>query len=138
MKRQYFTYVAAIAVILSSVAAFGQNMNVRANVPFNFVVRGNTLPAGQYDILSMSSTGGVLSVRMENKPMATIGTNSIESLTASEKTKLIFHRYGSEYFLAEVWLEGNSRGVEIPKTHREKELALNQGPGQVVVLAELR
>ena len=138
MKRQYFTYVAAIVVVLSTVAAFGQSVNVRADVPFNFVVKGITLPAGQYSILSMSDSNRVLSVRMGNKPMAVLGTNSIESQTASDKTKLIFHRYGSEYFLAEVWLAGNSRGSELPKTHREKELALNQGDGQVVVLAELR
>ena len=41
--------------------------------------------------------------------------NTCESSMAQEKTKLVFHRYGDQYFLSQVWGEGNNRGTELRK-----------------------
>ena len=57
----------------------------------------------------------------------------------SKKTKLVFHRYGDQYFLAQIWTEGNNRGSELPKTEREPEVAMGYPAAQdVVVVATLR
>ena len=45
----------------------------------------------------------------------------------SEGTKLVFHRYGDRYFLAQIWVAGNNSGSELPKSPREVEVA--QDPG---------
>ena len=38
--------------------------------------------------------------------------------------KLVFHKYGDQYFLAEIW-DGQSRiGIAFPESKREKELQI--------------
>jgi hypothetical protein len=39
----------------------------------------------------------------------------------STSPKLVFHRYGDEYILREVWM--GSSGYQLPQTSRERELA---------------
>jgi hypothetical protein len=52
-----------------------------------------------------------------------VGSNAAEHLKPADETKLVFTQYGSRYFLSEIWVNGNRRGRQLPKTSREKELA---------------
>jgi hypothetical protein len=36
------------------------------------------------------------------------------------KARLVFHRYGSTYFLSQVWLDGRSTGREFAKSKQER------------------
>jgi len=51
----------------------------------------------------------------------------------------VFHRYGTSYFLTNIWWGGGSSlGVDVPESKTERELARPQacaGPDQVVLLA---
>jgi hypothetical protein len=52
---------------------------------------------------------------------------------------LVFHRYGSQYFLAQVWSAGNSEGRELPRSRAEREVASNNQPAaQLVAIAALK
>ena len=42
-------------------------------------------------------------------------------------SKLVFHRYGSTYFLAQAWMSGDSAGCEISKTKQERALERELG-----------
>ena len=59
-------------------------------------------------------------------------------MKASEQTKLVFQRYGDQYFLSEIWMEGNKVGHQLAKSRREVKMAENETVQQVVILAELR
>jgi hypothetical protein len=74
----------------------------------------------------------------DNKVINTVLPNSCESAATPEVSKLVFHRYGSQYFLAQVWTEGNNRGQELPKSGRESEVAMDYPVQNVVVVASLR
>jgi len=53
---------------------------------------------------------------------------------------VVLHRYGQRYFLAQVWTAGNSRGIELPESVKEKEQALaahNQRPEEITIVARL-
>jgi len=63
--------------------------------------------------------------------------NSCRSLK-SVKTKLVFSRYGDQYFLSQIWMAGNEAGYQLPKSRREVEVAWNDTAETVMVLAELR
>jgi hypothetical protein len=41
----------------------------------------------------------------------------------SEATKLLFHRYGDQYFLVQFWTRGSSVGFELPRPKAEREIA---------------
>jgi hypothetical protein len=51
----------------------------------------------------------------DNKAKSLVLARRCESLKTSEKTKLVFHRYGDRYFLAQIWMAGSNSGHEIPK-----------------------
>ncbi len=126
-----------LAVLLLATGLAGAQMAyqpVKANIPFDFMAGNRSLPAGEYKV-AMASDIGVLSLIGGPTDKALVGSNAIEANAPSGKTKLIFHRYGDRYFLCQIWIEGESRGREVPQTRLEKELASNLRFSSVAVLA---
>jgi hypothetical protein len=125
MKRQTFSLVSLLSLLLAAGSAIAQTVHVRANIPFNFAVGSKTLPAGTYDVGTIDGRDSkmlLLQGRDGNSSMI-VGSNAAENLKPADKTKLVFNHYGSRYFLSEIWVNGATRGRQLPKTSREKELA---------------
>ena len=125
MKRQTFSLVSLLSLLLVAGSAIAQTVHVRANIPFNFAVGSKMLPAGTYDVGTIDGRDSkmlLLQARDGNSSMI-VGSNAAENLKPADKTKLVFNQYGSRYFLSEIWVNGATRGRQLPKTSREKELA---------------
>ncbi len=124
MKFHGATLVFVLALMMVG-ESMAQTIRMKADVPFEFIVNGSTLPPGQYTIQSFGiADGRTLMLRSSDRnEKATVNSISVESMEAAPETKLIFHRYGNRYFLSQVWVAGNDRGHELPKSHRESELA---------------
>jgi hypothetical protein len=134
-SKHFYPLLAAIAVLAVGMANAQLNGTpVRADVPFGFTVGTQTFPAGQYTIRQMSDMGA-LGILGTGSAVAIAQSNAVESLNAANATKLVFHRYGDRYFLYQVWVEGENRGRQLPKTPLERELASNRNPKSVAVLA---
>jgi hypothetical protein len=110
-------------------------------VPFDFMAGNQNLPAGEYSVkVSQTDARIVLIERRDATAAMFIGTNTVVANTIQSESKLVFNRYGDRYFLSQVWNEGNSRGRQLMKTSREKEIAQtakNETQGQVTLVAEL-
>ena len=91
--------------------------DIRANVPFSFTVNKKVLPAGTYNVTS--SNAHTLLISSFGAGAITMGQRA-ESRSGSPR--LVFHRYGTEYILREVWMGGAS-GYQLSETKRERELA---------------
>ena len=117
--------IAALAASASAQTGSG----LRANIPFDFSVAGKKFAAGHYSITRANQTNGDLVLRLSNldehSTMFPI-TNRVETLTTWNKSVLIFHRYGDEYFLAQVWAAGSTTGRAFVKSRRERQLAQEQ------------
>ena len=50
-------------------------------------------------------------------------TVPVVAVDPADKSMLVFHRYGEEYFLREVWAAGAGTGRELIKSHTEREIA---------------
>lgn len=138
MKNLQFALF-TLGLLLAAASARAQTIQVKAAVPFDFIVNGATLPAGDYMIQSLSVGGTALAIRSLDQEVHTVVlANSCRSLDPSDKTKLVFRRYGAEYFLAEIWVAGNNSGHQLPKTRREAEMAMNHKAQEVTVVAALR
>ncbi len=115
---------AATLLILMMVALTGlanaQTVMLKAEVPFDFVVNGTTIPAGQCLIQSLDNVRTVLSISNGNQHgwVLPIGDQSSK---VGKKTSLVFHRYGNRYFLAAINRAGKG-GYELPATKLEEEL----------------
>ncbi len=115
--------VACIAFVsLAAVPGHGQKL-FKGNVPFEFCAGHGVLPAGEYSIgrigwsdQSMALSSGVRWVEIMT-PLTT------ESRTDFETPKLVFHRYGNEYFLAEMWTGADNTVRTFPVHPRERQLA---------------
>jgi hypothetical protein len=49
-------------------------------------------------------------------------TIPVNTLEPTESGRLVFHRYGDDYFLYEIWPAGATTGRELVQSHREKEV----------------
>jgi hypothetical protein len=138
MKNQLFALI-GMGLLLASISASAQTVALKAKIPFNFVVTGRTIPAGEYAIQSVDKQGVMLSIRdADLRPTSMVISHRCESLNRSAQTKLVFHRYGTRYFLAQIWREGDKSGYELPKSNHETEVAQDYQSQNVVLAATLR
>jgi hypothetical protein len=94
------------------VAALAQATTVEVKVPFPFVVRGQTMPAGQYQV---TDEDGVIRIRGERGTHASMAVLSIPASGHDPKgdsPALTFKRHEQQYQLTQVW-ESGTRGREI-------------------------
>lgn len=104
-------------------AARAQSSTIRADIPFDFNIAGETLPAGTY-IIGRLSPGAAETLLIRNragKASAIQFTSPVQASVAPAQAKLIFHRYGNSYFLAEVWTDGDDIGRRLLKSRSERK-----------------
>jgi len=110
--------------VLGSTGLYAQTQAV-ANIPFDFNVKGVTMPAGEYTLEPVSTTSG--SIRILNhetrKSVMVLAPSTVSTYkgTSEESGKVIFHRYGDRYFFSEVWTPSGLRGRVLPSS-LEREL----------------
>jgi hypothetical protein len=118
------TLVVGLALVAGVKSANGQITShaVTAEIPFDFVVGNKTLAAGRYMVSSATSDG--LAVRIRNsdgKSGAFRLTSQVPEKSQKRNARLVFHRYGQQYFLAEVW-SGASWGNQLATCSHERNL----------------
>jgi hypothetical protein len=136
VKKNLLSLAMSLALLMST-AAQAQSTHLKITVPFEFTAGTVQLPAGEYEVKTVGPSGGpLLSIRSLNSDKGLyIGSNSCQSLNPVADAKLVFHRYGQQYFLAEVWNRHSSVGQQIQISSRQTELARNQSKGEVVLIA---
>jgi hypothetical protein len=97
-----------------------------------------TLPAGEYSIKVAAPERTLLLIdRKDAAASSFLNTEAVVTTETQTESKLVFNRYGDRYFLSQVWTEGNSRGRQLLKSAREKEMAQIETQGQVTLVAGL-
>lgn len=121
MKRFRIALYAAMLLTASVLMAQTRHGDVVADIPFPFVVDGQTLPAGHYIVSRVGD--GFLRIQGSMHLGMFVSTNSSQRPASDNSCKLVFHRYGDSYFLFQVWDAGNARGRELLRSRAERELA---------------
>jgi|SRR5271154_5990804 len=126
----------ALTVLLMASAAQAQQTNVRAKVPFDFVVGDQAHTAGEYSLKSILLDGKPILVdNLQDSNSAIAMSMACTAVNPSASTKLVFHRMGNEYFLYQIWEEGSSAGREFPVSKTERLLAQNHEKPELVIVA---
>ncbi|HKO42951.1 MAG TPA: hypothetical protein VJU84_06670 [Pyrinomonadaceae bacterium] len=129
MKKQIFMLAASVVVLVTMAAVTTTQAQTitqfTADIPFDFQVGGEQFSAGNYTVrcLNPSSDVKVLQLRKsdgENSVM--LHTNSIVG-GINRKSRLVFNRYGNQYFLSQAWLVSESLGMQAVKSRQEKATA---------------
>jgi hypothetical protein len=142
------SFVVALTVTFAAVPAAADSFgSIRVDVPFEFSAGHSVFPAGKYTIRPAGvNTNGVIWITSEDGKAGLLLTNSAESVQPKNETALIFHRYGDQYFLFQVWVVGDTLGREIPKSSMERQavraIEVNKGqsarsgePAEVIIAA---
>ncbi len=129
MKRQIvrgttmLLLAVALAFVTAVASANAQSRRSIADVPFEFVAGNKTLPAGHYTIADSTLAGNVVQITARKKDASVFAmTVGLSTKAANEEGKLVFHRYGNRYFLAEIWTGGNREGQKLSKSREEKSI----------------
>ena len=108
---------------------------LKVSVPFSFIVNRATLPAGEYSVKSVDER--VLAISsLTSKTTNLVISNSCEMPEPVGQTKLVFHRYGDQYYLNQIWVAGMDAGHQIPVNPREKEVAKDFSMQEVTLMAK--
>jgi len=146
MKRVFSVVVAGCllsVLLLGSAGAQEPGTKIRASIPFEFTVKGKTLPAGEYEVSRVMDEPIALLLRNvhDKHDEVVVETEPVIGRMTPKRDELIFNRYGESYFLSEVFTAGEQTGEELYPTHRERELrsemARNQAGPETVTVAAL-
>ena len=116
--------IVVLALATAVVSANAQSANrVVADIPFEFSVGYKTMPAGEYAVETVTSSGNAVMIRSTDGNRAAIRLTE-ESARVKNKTqaRLVFHRYGARYFLAQVWNGVDLTGRQLMKSQEESAI----------------
>ena len=113
---------------------------LRANIPFDFSVKGKLFPAGEYEIKRFSDgPDGLMISGLNNRQHAIFETEPVEARKAPSRGELVFHKYGDSYFLSEIFAGGEKAGRLLEPTRQERmlkqEVASNNTQSETVAVA---
>jgi hypothetical protein len=144
MKRHLI--LVAIIILAGTFTAGAQSLGAQrvvAHIPFAFNVGNRSLPAGKYTITVLNPTSDqkVLQIRSTNgRSTAMIFTTALMG-NVSDDAKLVFQRYGNQYFFARAQLAGDSTSLAAVKsraerTHEKQAIAAARKQSVIVIIAE--
>jgi hypothetical protein len=110
--------------LLASLAATGtvsaQDHAATATVPFNFNVGDTWVPAGTYIMTSDMSHPEVISIRSKDGKTTLLSVTRSEDRRSSNAGKLVFTKYGDQYFLHEIFCSRCGMNVAFPGSKHER------------------
>ena len=139
MTKRFFG-VLAVAALTVAVAAplSAQSIRLTATIPFDFIVGNKTMPSGDYNVMTASSTQ-ILVIRNVEMKTATLALTQLASDESSSRPgtpMLVFNRYGDQYVLAQVWGSPGA-GREFGKSRTERELSKTASVKKLEIVAML-
>ncbi len=108
--------------------------SVVVNVPFAFGDGSQNFAAGRYSIAMNDQK--ILAIRGDSNSGFVMAWLEQDSHPA-ETSKVVFRKYGDQYFLSEIWIAGeSSHTYRMPSKQETREEAANKAaPTEVVVAA---
>lgn len=143
--------VIALALVTAVTSAQAQTVErLKADIPFDYVIGDQKLPAGVYTIQRVGAwtDRGLLLRKQDGSEKVLLMTDVVRSLNSKDETVLIFHRYGERYFLSQIWASGSTEGRALHKSSEERaiqremknarprELAKNLKPETVIIVLQ--
>lgn len=134
MKRGSLIRLLAGGALLTLAVAFSSAQTLRANIPFDFVAAGSSLAPGEYTLEGSGRTDQVLQMcNLQLHRCIFVIASQVASGAKNDPGKLVFNRYGDQYFLSEIWSPSLIR--TLPKSRDEQQLAKSGAEPVVAVIA---
>ena len=135
IKRLTMLSLVSMFILCAAVASANAQLiyPIRAKIPFDFSMGDKKLPAGEYTFSRLSRFSDNKTMSVSNVDFSTRlfqSTFGAQVLTPKNKSTLVFHKYGDQYFLEQIWSGGEQEGTQLPESRGERiakgQLAQNQ------------
>jgi hypothetical protein len=120
VKTQLIRNIGVALLAAASVYAQGP---LTVQIPFDFHAGATVMRAGEYTVDTHAAQGMVRLRSADSKSAVMLLSNNVQARSTPERGKLVFNRYGEDYFLSQVWSPGSDTGREFRKSRREIETA---------------
>lgn len=125
-KLALLSLVSMFTLVAAVVSANAQLANpIRAKIPFDFNIGNKRLAAGEYTFSRLSGPSDIRTISVSS---VNGGAHVLHStipawlLTPMNDSTLVFHKYGDEYFLEQIWLGGEQAGAAFLESRAERDL----------------
>jgi hypothetical protein len=127
MKRiTALAFLTAALISMGSACAHAQAAGFK--VPFDFTVGNQVLPAGTYQVGYYPTKNAIL-IRSQDDRFHAFATTYPADYSAGPSTsggKVVFTKYGNQYFLHEVLCSARSMNVALPASKLEKRARIQE------------
>ncbi len=125
VKRLAMLSLISIFTLCAAVASANAQLSipVRAKIPFDFSVGDNKLPAGEYTFSRLSGFSDSKTISVASLDASThLFQSTFEALVLTPKNEstLVFHKYGDQYFLEQIWAGGEQEGAQLRESRGER------------------
>ena len=124
MTRKIYSTFAMMGLFLvlavgSVQAQSGSSLEI--NIRFDFQIGSKVLPAGTYTVRRLSQNSMVVESKAGGERVIAQTPGTADGGGKETPAKLVFHQYGDQYFLAQVWLDRDADGRKLIKSNAERE-----------------
>jgi len=143
MKTRRIHLAALLALILLIPALLHAQMAIkqplfRVDIPFTFVAGGVHLPAGPYHVYHPGDPYLIVLEKDDGRARAMAYVHPSAANPDESSTKLVFNKYGDQYFLSQVWTEPDREVHQSFRCRAEQTLMAQAGKRELVVVAAKR
>jgi hypothetical protein len=126
IKRLTMLSLVSMFILCAAVASANAQLSIpiMAKIPFDFSVGNKKLPAGEYTFSRLSgfSDSKTISVSSEGSTRVFQSTFEAQVLIPKKDSTLVFHKYGDQYFLEQIWSGGAQEGTQVPESRSERTI----------------
>ena len=150
MRKQICESLLALSFLISMLAAAAPTSaksanDLRAQVPFDFYVGDARISAGDCRVTSINADDSALRIEGNGGRQHALTVTNLKTggINSEASPRLVFHKYGDQYFLASVW-GSDQDGRALPESKRERMLrkerrvAQQSGAAMEIVTVEAR
>ncbi len=125
IKRLTMLSLVSMFSLCAAVASANAQLStpIRAKIPFDFTVGDKKLGAGEYTFSRLSGFGDSKEMLISSVDASTRvfqSTFGAQVVTPKNESTLVFHKYGDQYFLEQIWTGGEQEGTQLPESRDER------------------
>ena len=127
IKRLTMLSLVSIFTLCAAVASANAQLSnpIRAKIPFDFNVGEKKLPAGDYTFSRLSGFSDSKTMSVSSADSTTHMfqlTLAAQIRTPKNESTLVFHKYGDQYFLEQIWSIGEQDGTQLSESRSERTI----------------
>ena len=116
--------ILGLFVLLTVLSVNAQSgSRIEASIPFDFAAGEMKLKAGNYTVKRIAKDALLLRTADNKKSLIVLAPVTLPQMRNDSQERLVFVRYGSQYFLTQVWTSRAADGRGLYASKAENQLA---------------